>query len=241
MVTLQAATTQTTSRTFRKEGAATQGPPTPRIPSTRHIKSPKARNMRKAYLPIACIRWKTQATGTRGRICPPPRCEALWTNREQHPLGPTPLRKLGLTREANGQARESFSRCAKAELMSINGPTAQDLGSGGQGQRKLWIEKFPAVERICRNQLVRSMQVKGWPLDCRNSGPGTLPRTEKKIGQHNLDGTQGSSNPANIHIAARSKWVSLGAFIRRRMQEAETVESTAISATDKWVVGEKLL
>ena len=125
--------------------------------------------------------------------------------------------------------------------MSINGPTAQDLGSGGQGQRKLWIEKFPAVERICRNQLVRSMQVKGWPLDCRNSGPGTLPRTEKKIGQHNLDGTQESSNPANIHIAARSKWVSLGAIIRRRMQETETVESTAISATDKWVVGEKLL
>lgn len=103
-------------------------------------------------------------------------------------------------------------------MIGITGPTAQDLdqvvrdtigaATVAAPMRKLWIEKFPkilAVERICRKKYASQRLTIGLQKQwARNIAP------QRKIGQHSLDGTQGSSNPANIHIAAHPKWVSLG-------------------------------
>ena len=129
MLTLQAATTQRTSRTLRKEGAATQGR---QGSPTRHPKSLKARNMRKAYSPIAMHKLKNADNWNKRQNMPPAQAWGTLHQQRTASLGPTPSRKLGLTRLATGQTRESFSRC-ESRVDRHYWSNGQRPRSGGQG------------------------------------------------------------------------------------------------------------
>ena len=108
--------------------------------------------------------------------------------------------------------------------------------------RKLWLEKLPsicAVEKICHSQSVKIERDRGWPFARRNKGPVTFPRTERYAS--NAWTAQRGALPKPIWMWQPWRNGSVfDAFILTRRQVDDWSESTAMSATERWIAGEKL-
>ena len=108
--------------------------------------------------------------------------------------------------------------------------------------RKLWLEKLPsicAVEKICHSQSVKIERDRGWPFARRNKGPVTFPRTERYAS--NAWTAQRGALPKPIWMWQPWRNGSVfDAFILTRRHVGDWRESTAMSATERWIAGEKL-
>ena len=108
--------------------------------------------------------------------------------------------------------------------------------------RKLWLEKLPLIpaeDKMSRNYEVSKARDKGRLSRNRNKGPGASPLRVKYASRGRIAQRGNSPLPMCRKQPLRNGSV-FEALMRSRKHDGDDMESIAISASPKWMEGEKL-